>query len=327
MKAYPLHAFGADPVMEDVARPEPGPGQLLVRVRATSINPYDWHHVLGEPRIARVMPDGLGLRPRLRIPGCDLSGTVEAVGAGVTRFRAGDDVYALVVGGGWAEYAVVDEDRAAPKPADLPHEEAAGVPMAGLTALRAVRDDAAAGPGRTVLVNGASGGVGTFAVQLATALGATVTGVCSGRNAGLVTSLGAADVIDYTAVDFTRAGRRWDAVVDIAGGHSVLGARRALATGGVLAVVGGPAGRWVQPAGHAIGSAVFGPLSGVRTRLTNILGPDSKADLLGVVSGFVERGEVRTVIDRVVGFDRLPAAFAHQLEGHARGKVVVTVGD
>lgn len=326
MKAYPLHGFGAGLAIEEVPRPEPGAGQLLVRVRATSINPYDWHNVLGEPRIARFMPGGVGFRrPRLRIPGCDLAGRVEAVGPGPTGFRPGDDVYALVVDGGWAEYAVVDADRAAAKPANLSYQEAAGVPLAALTALLAVRDDGQAGPGRTVLVNGASGGVGTFAVQLARALGAAVTGVCSGRNAELVASLGAGDVIDYTQADFTRLDRRWDTVVDVAGGHSVFACRRALNPGGVLVVVGGPAGRWVQPAGHALGSAALGPLAGVRAKLTDIVRRQGKADLLDVVTGFLERGEVVPVIDRVVGFEDLPAAYAHQLEGHARGKVVVTV--
>jgi NADPH:quinone reductase-like Zn-dependent oxidoreductase len=326
MKAYPLHGFGATLVLEEVPRPEPAAGQLLVRVRATSINPYDWHGILGEPRVARVMPNGLGLRrPRMRTPGCDLAGTVEAVGPGVTGFRPGDDVYALVPDGGWAQYAVVDADRAAPMPANLSHQEAAAVPLAALTALRAVRDDAGAGPGRTVLVTGASGGVGTFAVQLARALGATVTGVCRSANADLVTSLGAADTVDYQAADVTRLGRRWDAVVDIAGSRSVFAYRRALAPGGVLVVVGGEAGRWVAPAGHALGSVALAPLARVRVTLTDLLSRPAKGDLLQTLTGFLERGEVRPVIDRVAAFEDLPAAYAYQLQGHARGKVVVTV--
>ena len=326
MQAYPLLTRGATLALADIERPEAGPGEVLVRVRATSINPYDWHHVLGEPYVARVLPNGLGLRrARVRVPGCDLAGQVEAVGPGVTRFRPGDDVYALVEQGGFARYAVVAESLLAAKPGNLSYEQAAAVPMAGLTALLAVRDDGRLQAGQHVLVNGASGGVGTFAVQLAQALGASVTGVCRGANSELVTSLGAAEVIDYTSTDFTRLGRRWDLIVDVAGTRSVLACRRALAHGGAQIVIGGPAGRWVQPAGHALGSMALAPLAGVRVRLTDIVSDTRKAELLDTLTGFIERDQVRPVIDRVVGFEELPAAFAYQLAGHARGKVVVTV--
>jgi NADPH:quinone reductase-like Zn-dependent oxidoreductase len=317
---------GATLARAEVERPEPGPGEVLVRVRATSVNPYDWHHVLGEPYLARLMPGGLGLRrARIRVPGCDLAGQVEAVGPGVTRFQAGDDVYALVEQGGFAQYAVVPQGLLAAKPRNLSYQQAAAVPMAALTALLAVRDDGRLQAGQSVLVNGASGGVGTFAVQLARALGATVTGVCSGRNTALVESLGATDVLDYTRTDFTRLGRRWDLLVDIAGTKPVLACRRALAPGGSQVVVGGPAGRWVQPAGHAFGSMLLAPLAGVRVRITDIVSSPRKAELLDTLTGLIERDAVRPVLDRVVGFEELPAAFAYQLAGHARGKVVVTV--
>src|SRR6516165_10131729 len=200
MKAFDLHRYGPPDLLEltDTDKPVPADDEVLVRVRATSINPYDWHIMRGEPYIARLMPGGLGLRgPKLRILGCDMAGQVEAVGKHVTQFRPGDDVFGLLDQGGFAEYVTARESLLAPKPGNLSYEQAAAVPMAAVTALLGVRDAGRLQPGQKLLVNGASGGVGTFAVQIARALGAKAAGVCGPRNVGLVASIGADEVIDY----------------------------------------------------------------------------------------------------------------------------------
>src|SRR6516164_8428281 len=249
MKAYVLRSYGPSDHLDltDVDTPVPAAGEVLVRVRATSVNPYDWHHMRGEPRIARMMPGSLGLRaPKFRVLGCDMAGQVEAVGTDVTEFRPGDDVFALLEHGGFAEYVSVPERLLARKPGNLSHEQAAAVPMAAVTALLGLRDVGRIEHGQRVLVNGASGGVGTFAVQITRALGARADAVCSSPNADLVRSIGADDVIDYTTQDFTRTGRRYDAVLDIAGSRPAFACRRALAPRGTLVLVGGPAGRWLQ---------------------------------------------------------------------------------
>lgn len=245
MKALVLHAYGPPEHLsfEDVAEPVPAAGEVLVRVLATSVNPYDWHYMRGEPRIARLMPGG-PRRPRAVILGCDLAGRVEAVGEGVTAFRPGDDVYALLPHGAYAEYVTVPEDLLAPKPANLSHAQAAAMPMAAVTALVAL---SGVERGHRVLVNGASGGVGTFAVQLAKALGARVDAVCNAANADLARSLGATEVTDYREDDFTRGGRTYDVLLDIAGSRSLPACRRLLTRTGRFVAVGGPAGRWVQP--------------------------------------------------------------------------------
>src|SRR5690349_15705873 len=210
MKAYVLRAYGPPEQLDlaDVDMPVPAAGEVLVRVRATSVNPYDWHNMRGEPRIARMMAGTMGLRaPNLRILGCDMAGQVEAVGRDVTGFRPGDDVFALLEQGGFAEYVTVPERLLAPKPANLSYEQAAAVPMAATTALLSLRDVARIEPGQKVLVNGASGGEGTCSGQIARALGARADAVCSLPNADLARSIGADDVIDYTSQDFTRSGR------------------------------------------------------------------------------------------------------------------------
>lgn len=221
MKAFVLDQYGSAEVLQldDIDQPVPGADEVLVRVRATSVQPYDWHHMRGEPYIARLMPGTLGLRKsKLSILGADMAGEVEAVGSAVTEFHPGDEVFAMLArGGGFAEYVCVREAELAPKPANLSYEEAAAVPMAANTALLGLRDVGRAQPGQKVLVNGASGGVGTFAVQIARALGAEVTGVCSAPNADLVRSIGADEVIDYTTQDFTRTGQRYDVLLDAAG--------------------------------------------------------------------------------------------------------------
>ena len=327
MKAYTVRSYGSPDRLElaDVATPVPAAGEVLVRVRATSVNPYDWHGLRGEPYVARLMPGGPGLRsPRLRIPGCDMAGEVEAVGSGVTGFRPGDGVFAVLEQGGFAEYVSVPERLLARKPENLSYEQAAAVPMAGITALLAVRDVGRAGPGQRVLVNGASGGVGTFAVQIARALGADVDAVCSARNAGLVRSIGATGVIDYASEDFTRGGRRYDLLIDIAGSRTAVACRRVLAPKATMVIVGGPAGRWIQPAGHVFSALALGPLVSQRIALANAV-TCAKQEILTALTALIEDGAVTPVIDRTYAFAEIPEAVAYQEQGHATGKVVVTI--
>lgn len=321
MKALVQHVYGAPDTLtfEDVPDPVPADGEVLVRMRATSVNPYDWHFMRGEPYVARLMTGGFGLRsPRAGILGCDLAGRVETAGA---SFRPGDDVYALLPRGAYAEYVCVPEDLLAPMPANLTHEQAAAMPMAAVTALLALRGVEA---GQRVLVNGASGGVGTFAVQLAKALGARVDAVCSAANADLARSLGAEHVVDYRSADFTRSGRRYDFVLDVAGSRSLPACRRILHPSGTFVVVGGPAGRWVQPAGHAFAALAAGPFARRRAVLADAVGCQDKKAVLGELAALVERGALTPVIDRSYPFDDLRAAIAYQEAGHAKGKVVVT---
>jgi NADPH:quinone reductase-like Zn-dependent oxidoreductase len=330
MKAFVLRSYGSPDRLDlrDTDQPVPADDEVLVRVRATSVNPYDWHLMRGEPYIARLMPGGLGLRgPKLSILGCDMTGQVEAVGKDVTQFGPGDDVFALLPGGGFAEYVTVTEDLLARKPGNLSFEQAAAVPMAAVTALVGLRDQGRIESGQEVLINGASGGVGTFAVQIARALGATVTGVCGSRHADLVRSIGADEVIDYGKQDFTRSGTRYDLILDVAGSRSPWACRRALTAKGTLVIVGGPAGRWLQPAGHAFSSLAAGPLISRRVVIADAVGCKQKPQDLMTLAALMKDHQVTPVIDRTYPFGELPAAVRYQEEGHARGKVVVTVAD
>ncbi|MET8156531.1 NAD(P)-dependent alcohol dehydrogenase [Sphaerisporangium sp. NPDC005289] len=329
MKAFVLRSYGSpgDLRLTDVDRPVPGDGEVLVRVRATSVQPYDWHHMRGQPYVARLMGGTLGPRgPKIDILGADIAGQVEAVGANVTKFRPGDEVYGMPRRGGFAEYVCVREDELAPKPHGLSFEQAAAVPMAACTALLGLRDAGRIESGHKVLVNGASGGVGTFAVQLAQAFGAKVTGVCGPRNADLVRSIGAQEVIDYTRQDFTRSGQRYDLLLDNAGGRSAPACRRVLTHGGTHVVVGGPAGRWLQPAGHAFATLALGPFVPQRVVLADVVGcPDIRSRLL-TLTELIEAGSLTPVIDRRYPFEQIPDAIAYAEEGHATGKIVITVG-
>lgn len=322
MKALVQHVYGASDSLtfEDVPDPVPAEGEVLVRVRATSVNPYDWHFMRGEPYVARLMQGGFGLRrPPAGILGCDLAGRVETAGA---HFRPGDDVYALLPRGAYAEYVCVREELLAPMPANLTHAQAAAMPMAAVTALVALRGVKA---GQRVLVNGASGGVGTFAVQLARAFGARVDAVCGAANVELVRSLGAEHVVDYRSADFTRSGRRYDFVLDVAGSKSLLSCRRVVDRGGRFVAVGGPAGRWLQPAGHAFGALATGPFVRRRAVLADAVGCQDKKAALGELAALAERGALTPVIDRSYPFDDLRTAITYQEAGHAKGKVVVTL--
>jgi len=327
VKAFVLRSYGSPDLLEltDLDEPVPADDEVLVRVHATSINPYDWHNMRGQPYIARLMPGGLGLRrPRLSILGCDVAGRVAAAGRRVTGFSPGDQVYALLPQGGFAEYVSVPQSLLAPKPENLSYEQAAAVPMAAITALIGLRDQGRLRPGQRVLVNGASGGVGTFAVQIARALGATVTGVCSAPNAGLVRSLGAAEVIDYTTTDFTRQDQRYDLLLDIAGGHRAQASRRALKPNGTLVAVGGPPGRWLQPAAHVFAALALAPLVSQRMVMADTVRSTGHQHNLATLTGLIEDGQVSPVIDRSYPFADIPAAIRYQEQGHARGKVVIT---
>lgn len=328
MKAFVLGSYGSSDHLDLTAvdTPVPAADEVLVRVRATSVNPYDWHHMRGEPRVARLMPGTLGLRaPKLRILGGDMAGQVEAVGEDVTEFRPGDDVFALLEQGGFAEYVSVPERLLARKPANLSYEQAAAVPMAATTALLGLRDVARIEPGQKVLVNGASGGVGTFAVQIARALGARADAVCSLPNADLARSIGADDVIDYTSQDFTRSGRRYDVLLDIAGSRPVFACRRVLAPRGTLVLIGGAAGRWLQPAGHMFSALAMAPLVSQRIAMADTVSCTAKKQILMTLTTLIEDGKVTPVISRRYPLHDIREAVRYQEQGHAAGKVVVTI--
>jgi len=321
MKAITYHSYGSADVLglEDVALPSITDDELLVRVGAASINRADWFMLSGTPYLLRLMA---GLRrPRHPVPGRDLAGTVEAVGKRVTDFRPGDEVYAEITGGAYAEYARVPQALAAHKPTNLTFEEAATVPLAGNTALQGMRDLAKVGPGQRVLVNGASGGVGTFAVQIAAALGAEVTGVCSTRNVDLVRSLGATHVIDYTNEDFTAGGRRYDVILDLVGNHSLRACRRALTPTGTLVLSSGSGNRVTGPIGRMIRALAMSTV--VRQRLV-VLTVRPGREHLDALTALIEAGKVVPVVERTFPLAGAADAFRHYADAHPRSKIVIS---
>ena len=322
MQAITYHRYGPPEVLEleTVDLPALGDDEVLVRVRAASVNPRDWHYLRGLPYIMR--PIGLRI-PKDGGLGSDMAGQVEAVGRAVTRFRPGDEVYAFVLAGGFAEYARVPENVLGPKPANLSFEQAAAVPLAALTALQGLRDHGRVQPGQHVLIIGASGGVGTFAVQLAKLFGAEVTGVCSTRNLELVRSLGADHVIDYTREDFAGNGRRYDLVFQLAGTRSPAAIRRALTPRGRLILSSGESsGRWVGPMDRIVKAAALSPF--VPQTLAPFEAKQSRDDLQ-VLKDLIEAGKLTPVIDRTYPLRETPEALRYLEKGHARGKVVITV--
>ena len=310
--------------LENVEKPTPNDDQILVRVRAASVNPYDWHFIEGTPYIMRAM--GVGLRkPKDTRLGVDFAGTVEAVGKNVTQFKPGDDVFGGR-GGAFAEYVCPRANRAvALKPASLTFEQAASVNIAGITALQALRDKGQIQPGQKVLINGASGGVGTFAVQIAKSFGADVTGVCSTRNVDLVRSLGADRVIDYTKEDFTKTGQRYDVILDNVGNQPLLSFRRALIPKGKYVMIGGGG-----PNDQGLIGPLFRPikamlLSPFMSQEMGMFIADTNQKDLAVLADLMQSGKVKPVIDRTYKLSEVPAAIAYLEQGHARGKVVITV--
>jgi NADPH:quinone reductase-like Zn-dependent oxidoreductase len=323
LKAITYHRYGSPEVLEfqEVDEPVVHDDDVLVRVRAASANPRDWHFMRGLPAFMRLQ---FGLRqPKHSGLGSDVAGQVQAVGRNVTRFRPGDEVYADVVMGGFAEYTSVPEAFLAPKPANLTFEQAAAVPLAALTALQGLRDRGRVQPGQKVLIIGAAGGVGTFAVQLAKWLGAEVTGVCSTRNLDLVRSLGADHVIDYTREDVTQSGQRYDLVFQLAGTRSPSDLRRALTPTGTLLLSSGESdGRLIGPVDRIIKALLLRPF--VRQRLVPFEAKRSGQDLQ-LMRELIEAGTVTPVIDRTYPLSDVREAIRYLEQGHARGKVVITL--
>jgi len=304
------------PALEDTA--------VLVRVHASSVNPADWHFMRGTPYIMRAQ-SGLR-RPKASVLGCDVAGQVEAVGRDVATFQPGDEVFGDLCMrgfGAFAEYVSAPEDLLALKPAGLSFENAAAVPLAGGTALQGLRDHGRVEPGHKVLIVGASGGVGTFAVQVAKALGAEVTGVCSTRNVDMVRSLGADHVIDYTREDFTEGGQRYDVILQLAGTTSPSECRRALTPEGTLLLSSGESdGRWIGPVDRVIKALVLSPF--VKQKLVSFTAKPGGENLRSL-SELIEAGKVTPVIDRTYPLSEVPAALEYLEEGHAQGKVVIGV--
>ena len=320
MKAIVYRCYGSPDVLEfeDVAKPTPADGEVLVKVHAAAVNPLDWHYMRGSPYFVR-LGSGLGAPKDSRI-GVDFAGTVEAVGKDVRQFKPGDEVFGGR-DGAFAEYVVVPEDRAlVPKPSNVTFEQAASVPIAAVTALQALRDKGKIEPGQRVLINGASGGVGTFAVQIAKSFGAEVTGVCSTRNVEMVKSIGADHVIDYTKADYTESGKQFDLIIDNVGNHSLLANRRVLSPKGILVIIGGSSGNWLGPLMRPIKALMLSPFVGQEFVL--ILAQMRKDDL-AILGDLMQDGKVTPVIDRRYRLSEVPAAMRYSEEGHARGKIII----
>ena len=322
MKAIVQDNYGSSETLElrEIAKPKIGDHDVLVRVRAAGINVADWAIMKGLPYVARPV---YGLRkPKNGVRGTDVAGIVEAVGAGVTRFKPGDEVFGWAVGS-LADYAAASEEKLALKPANLSFEQAAAVPMAGAVALQAVRDHGKVRAGQKVLVNGASGGIGTFAVQIAKALGADVTGVCSTKNLDLVRSIGADHVIDYTNEDFTRSAQKYDFILDNVSNHSLSDLRRALTPAGTLVPNGGRFDhRWFAGGGRVISALVVSRF--VSQTLKTFLLAQKRDDLI-VLKDLIESGKVTPVMDRAYSLSETAQAMADVGAGHTRGKVAITV--
>ena len=335
MRAVVQDAYGGADVLrlDTVPVPVPTADQILVRVQAASLNAADWHLMQGQPLFMRAL--GFGVRrPRSRVRGIDAAGHVVAVGSAVTTLRPGDEVWAEAPYDGrgtgtLAEYVVLPEGRASLKPAGLTFEQAAAVPLAACTALQGLRDSGKLQPGQKVLINGASGGVGTFAVQIAKALGAEVTAVCSTRNVELARSLGADHVIDYTREDFTRrhvpgagGSERYDVVLDLVANRSVRALRRVLRPTGTLVLSGGGGGRWLGPIPLMVRALVVG----IFVRQTvRVLSERFSQDDVAVLRALIESGQVTPTIDRVYALAEAPSAMRYLVEEHARAKVVIVV--
>jgi len=322
MKAMVQDTYGSAEVLElrEIDKPEIADDQVLVRVRAAGVNPADWAVMRGLPYVARPV---YGLRkPKNPVRGTDVAGQVEAVGTSVTRFRPGDEVFGWCVGA-YAEYASVSEDALALKPANLTFVQAASVPMAGLVALQALRDHGNVQAGQSVLINGASGGIGTFAVQIAKSLGAQVTGVCSTGNADMVRSIGADLVIDYTQKDFTQGGQRYDFILDNVANHPLSDLRGALTPTGTLVPNGGGFdNRWFASGGRVIRAHLLDRF--VSNTLRPFLVSFNLKDLVALKE-LIEAGKLTPVMDRTYPLAETPQAISHVGEGHARGKVAITV--
>lgn len=325
MKAIVYEKYGSPDVLElkEVEKPTPKDDEVLVKVHAASANAYDWHMLRADPFLVRLMGGGL-LKPKNTRLGADIAGRVDAIGRNVKQFRPGDEVYGDLSAwgnGGFAEYVSVPENAVASKPADLTFEEAAAVPMAAVTALQGLRDSGQIQPGQKVLINGASGGVGTFAVQIAKSFGAQVTGVCSTRNLDQARSIGADQVIDYTKEDFTKNGQRYDLILAVNGYHPISEYKRALNPTGTYVMAGGSnaqifqamlLSRWMSSTGGK--------------KMTAVAAKPNQKDLV-FMKALLEAGKVVSVIDRRYPLGEVPEAIRYLEEGHAKGKVVITISN
>ncbi len=325
MKAVVYCDYGTTDVLKvmDIPKPTPKDNQVLVRVHATSVNPYDWHFVRGTPYVMRL---GIGLRkPKDTRIGVDFSGTVEAVGKDVTQFKPGNEVFGGK-GGAFAQYICISEKSVALKPANITFEEAGTLQIAAMTALQGLRNKAKIQPGQKVLINGASGGVGTYAIQIAKALGAEVTGVCSGKNVELVKSLGADHVIDYTKEDFAKTSERYDAILDNVPNHSLSEIRQILTPKGKYVMIGGGGpddGRWIGPLGRVLHVMLLKPF--IDQEMGMMMAENTQSDM-NYLRELMEAGKVKPVLDRTYkSLSDVPAALAYLEQGHARGKVAITV--
>jgi len=306
--------------LREIEKPTIGDDDVLVRVQATGVHIGDWLVMNGVPYLIRLM--GYGLRkPKTTVPGTEFAGSVEAVGKNVKQFQPGDEVFGFGTGG-LAEYAAVSQDALVLKPANATFEQAATVPVSGFTALQAVRDQAKVQPGQNVLIIGASGGVGTYAVQIAKAFGAEVTGVCSTRNVEMVRSIGADHVIDYTKEGITQSERRYDVILDTAGNRSLSELRGALTSEGTLVIVGGSGGRWLMGSGRSLRAVVVSPF--VSQNLRSFISSTNKDDLV-VLKELIEEGKITPVVDRAFPLTETADALNHVGARHTRGKTVVTV--
>src|SRR5438309_8219089 len=325
MKAIVHCDYGvANLKLEEIEKPTPADDQILVRVRAASVNPYDWHFVEGTPKIIRLMGIGLRKPKEIRL-GVDFAGTVETVGKNVTQFKPGEEVFGGREGA-FAEYVCRRAvGSVASKPASITFEQAASLNIAGITALQAVRDRGKIQSGQKVLINGASGGVGTFAVQIAKSFGADVTGVCSTRNVDLVRSLGADRVIDYTKEDFTKGAERYDVILDNVPNHTLSECRRVLNPKGKYVLIGGGGpndSRWIGPFGRIIKTMVLSPFI---NQQMGMMMADANHDDLTILADMMQSGKLKPVIDRTYKLSEVPEAIGYLEQGHARGKVVIVV--
>ena len=325
MKAIVQDTYGSADVLKfaDIDRPVPKDNEVLLRVQAAGLHRGDWHIMTGLPYLIRLVVPSLGLRrPKVRVRGMDVAGTVEAVGTQVTRFQPGNEVFGWC-DGAFAEYACAPQDQLAAKPANLSFEQAAAVPTSAFAALQGLRDSGEIQPGQTVLIIGAAGAVGSFAVQLAKAFGAQVTGVASTPQVDLVRSIGADEVIDYTRADVTDGTRQWDLILDTAGHRSLSQLRRALTPKGTLVIVGSEGrGRWLGGFDRSLRAPVLSRFVGQRLRM---LASKPRQDDLVVLAELIEGGKLTPVIDRTYPLREVPEAIRQLEQGHTRGKLVITV--
>jgi NADPH:quinone reductase-like Zn-dependent oxidoreductase len=323
VRAIVYRQYGSPDVLklEDVAKPTPARNELLIKVHAASVNPLDWHYMRGTPYVVRIQI-GMG-RPKFTRLGVDFSGTVEAVGKDVRLFKVGDEIFGTA-DGALAEYVTSTEVGLALKPTNMTFQQAASVPIAGLTALQGLRDTGQIRPGWKVLINGASGGVGTFAVQVAKSFGAEVTGVCSTRNVEMVRSIGADHVIDYTEEDYTKGTQRYDLIFDTVGNHSLLDERHVMTPHGTIVIVGAPSNDpWIGPLSGFLKGYVISPF--VSQKIVSFLADASKTDDLNTLRDLMQTGKVTPVIDRQYRLSETPAAIRYLEMGHARGKLVISL--